>query len=116
MGAWFRASPAGPVSHHGAPEGQQAGVIMGAANRDETEFPDPDRFDIRRAPNRHLAFGYGRHKCPGKTLARFEARIALQCIIARFPDMALLDEAPGWHTNSCFCGLTALNVRPADTT
>jgi cytochrome P450 len=73
----------------------QARVTMciGAANRDPAQFPDPDRLDLARTPNRHLAFGFGIHTCAGLNLARLEARIAISRFLARFPDYAL-DGAP----------------------
>ncbi|MEC9344679.1 MAG: cytochrome P450 [Pseudomonadota bacterium] len=58
---------------------------IGAANRDPAQFPDPDRLDITRSPNRHLAFGWGAHVCLGNSLARMEGRIAIQRLLARFP-------------------------------
>ena len=58
---------------------------ISSANRDEAQFPEPDRFDIRRDPNRHLAFGHGIHFCLGAPLARLEARIALAALLERFP-------------------------------
>jgi cytochrome P450 len=60
-------------------------LCIGAANRDPEQFPDPDRFDIRRTPNRHLAFGFGIHQCAGLSLARLEARIAIGRFVRRFP-------------------------------
>jgi cytochrome P450 len=59
-------------------------IGIGAANRDPAQFPDPDRLDIRREPNRHLAFGTGIHACAGMSLARMEAQVAIGKLLARF--------------------------------
>ena len=67
-------------------------LCVGAANRDPGQFPQPDRFDIARKPNRHLAFGHGDHACAGMNVARMEARIAIGRLIARFPEIALAGE------------------------
>jgi len=64
-------------------------VCIGAANRDPAQFPDPDRLDLAREPNRHIAFAYGIHTCAGMNLARLEARIALASFLARFPHFTL---------------------------
>ena len=64
-------------------------LCIGAANRDPAQFPDPERFDIGRTPNRHLAFAAGAHQCAGLALARLEGRIAIARFLARFPGYAL---------------------------
>lgn len=88
--------------------GQQVSVIIGAANRDETEFENPEVFDVRRSPNRHLAFGSGIHNCLGKTLARLEARIAIAAVLEELPNLRLMDTLPAWRENSFFRGLSSL--------
>lgn len=60
-------------------------LCIGAANRDPAQFPEPDRLDLRRSPNRHLAFGLGIHACAGMSLARMEARVAIGKLVTRFP-------------------------------
>jgi cytochrome P450 len=64
-------------------------LCIGAANRDPLQFSDPERFDISRNPNRHLAFGSGPHQCAGMALARLEGAIAISHFLARFPAYAL---------------------------
>ena len=64
-------------------------MSIGAANRDPAEFPDPDRLDIARTPNRHLAFGAGVHACAGMSLARMEGRVAIGKLVARFRNIEL---------------------------
>ncbi|MEO8344149.1 MAG: cytochrome P450 [Betaproteobacteria bacterium] len=64
-------------------------ICIGAANRDPAQFPDPDRLDLEREPNKHIAFAFGIHTCLGMNLARLEARVALAKFLARFPDYAL---------------------------
>jgi cytochrome P450 len=75
------------VEHHGqpVPEGSAVLLLNASGNRDERRFSDPDRFDIRRAIDHHLAFGYGTHFCLGAALARLEGRVALDEVLARFP-------------------------------
>jgi cytochrome P450 len=67
---------------------------IGSANRDEAEFPDPDRFDIEREPNRHIAFGRGIHFCLGAPLARLEAKVALNAMLDRLPGRWQVVEEP----------------------
>jgi cytochrome P450 len=64
-------------------------VAIGSANRDETHYADADRFDLHRRPDDHLAFGLGQHFCAGSHLARAEARIALNALLDRLPDLRL---------------------------
>jgi cytochrome P450 len=66
------------------PRGTYVHIGIGAANRDPAQFPDPDRLDIRRHPNRHLAFGTGIHACAGMSLARMEAQVAIRALLRRF--------------------------------
>ncbi|WP_443272815.1 cytochrome P450 [Variovorax sp. JS1663] len=68
------------------PTGTRITLCIGAANRDPAVFADPDRLDITRSPNRHLAFGSGAHQCVGMSLARLEGRVAIGAFLARFPD------------------------------
>ena len=77
-----------PIELHGTviPEGARVHMLFAAANRDETVFADPDRFDIERAPNPHLGFGFGIHHCLGASLARTEIRVGLDEFLTRFPD------------------------------
>lgn len=70
------------------PEGALMTLCIGAANRDPEVFAEPDRLDISRTPNRHLAFASGAHACVGLTLARLEGRIAIGRFLARFPNYA----------------------------
>lgn len=88
--------------------GEQIGVIIGSANRDEAEFDCPEVFDIRRTPNQHLAFGTGIHNCLGKTLARVEAAVALSRLLEYFPNLRLGVAEPDWRANSIFRGLHTL--------
>jgi cytochrome P450 len=74
------------------PAGTQITLCIGAANRDPGQFPDAERFDIGRSPNRHLAFAAGIHQCAGMSLARLEGTIALSQFLARFPAYELLGE------------------------
>jgi cytochrome P450 len=74
------------------PPGTPVTLCIGAANRDPAQFADPERFDVGRTPNRHLAFGTGAHQCAGMALARLEGAIAISRFLARFPDYALAGE------------------------
>lgn len=91
-------------------KGQQVSAVIGAANRDPEQFPDPDTFDIARQPNRHLAFGLGIHFCLGAPLARTEARIGFARLLAQLPDLRLAKAEPDWNANTFFRGLRTLPV------
>ncbi|WP_315801368.1 cytochrome P450 [Bradyrhizobium sp. SZCCHNS3002] len=73
--------------------GTSVTLCIGAANRDPAQFDDPERFDIARPANRHLAFGTGAHQCAGMALARLEGAVAISRFLARFPNYQLDGEA-----------------------
>jgi cytochrome P450 len=85
---------------------------VGAANRDPAQFPDPDRLDVGRRPNRHVAFGHGDHACAGMNVARLEARIAIGRLLARFPQIHA-EGAPERDRRVRFRGFRRLPARIA---
>jgi cytochrome P450 len=91
-------------------EGQVVLLVLGAANRDPAQFPDPDVFDVARHPNRHLAFGQGIHYCLGAPLAVVEARIAFQALLRRLPEPEPAFEEPDWGQNFVLRALKSLPV------
>jgi hypothetical protein len=92
-------------------EGAAVIAVMGAGNRDPARFQDPDRLDLARPDNRHLAFGWAGHFCFGAPLARIEAQLAFESLLKTFPRLAL---DPGheisWRPNLGLRGLTELHV------
>jgi cytochrome P450 len=75
------------------PAGTFVTLAVGAANRDPAVFPDPDRLDIARRPNPHVAFGHGAHACAGMNVARLEARVAIGRLLTRYPRLEPAGEA-----------------------
>jgi cytochrome P450 len=97
------------VEHHGrvVPAGSVMLLLNASANRDERQYPEPDRFDIHRKAQRHLSFGYGIHFCLGAHLARLEARVTFEEVLKRFPEwevdqtnavQARTSTVRGWET------------------
>jgi cytochrome P450 len=91
--------------------GERISAVMSAANRDPRQFPEPDRFDIRRKPNRHLSFGLGIHRCLGEKLARSEARIAFSRLLESLPTLELSEPKPRWQSRSLFRALETLPLK-----
>jgi pimeloyl-[acyl-carrier protein] synthase len=85
-------------------------AVMGAANRDPERFPDPDRLDLTRTDNRHVAFGWAAHFCFGAALARIEGQISFATILRRLPNLALKPGPLSWRPNLGLRGLIALPV------
>jgi cytochrome P450 len=91
-------------------KGELVMPFIGAADRDPAQFPDPDRLDLGRADNRHIAFGWGIHFCLGAPLARVEGQIAINTLIRRFPKLALATDRPEYRQSLTLRGLTSLPV------
>jgi len=94
------------------PAGKVVLTMIGSANRDPKQFRDANRFDVKRNPNPHIAFGHGIHFCLGAALARLEARVALSELLARVDGLRLASEEPweprkGLHVH----GPTSLPIR-----
>jgi len=85
-------------------------AVMGAANRDPERFPDPDRLDLGRQDNRHVAFAWASHFCFGAPLARIEGQTAFEAIVRRMPDIKLDGSPLKWRENLGLRGLIALPV------
>jgi len=98
------------LAEHKIPKGSMVVPVIGAANRDPAHFPDPDRLDVSRPDNRHIAFGFGIHFCLGAPLARLEGQITLGTLLHRLPRLALSTERPEWRESQVLRGLKALPV------
>ena len=92
------------------PKGEMVMPFIGAADRDPSQFPDPDRLDLGRADNRHIAFGWGIHFCLGAPLARVEGQIAIDTLVRRLPRLALVNDEPEHRQSLTLRGLKALPV------
>jgi len=91
-------------------KGEAVMAVIGAANRDPARFIDPDRLDLRRRDNRHVAFGWAAHFCFGAPLARMEAQIAFTALLQRLPDMRLGSTILKWRGNAGLRCLVALPI------
>ena len=96
------------------PKDSYVAPLLGSANRDERHFPDPDRFDVSRNPQAHVGFGFGKHFCLGASLARLEARLALEALVPELPRLQLESEqAPQLVDSFLMRGPKKLELRPA---
>ncbi len=95
------------------PQGAMVAPLLGSANRDERQFADPDRFDVERRPHAHVGFGFGKHFCLGRSLARLEARCAIEALL---PFLAKRERAPHareWVDSFLVRGPTELRLERA---
>jgi len=92
------------------PAGQRVALMLGAADRDGDQFPDPDRFDVTRQEIKHVAFGGGPHFCLGAALGRLEGQMAIAALRSRIPKLKLAADRVAWRPYPVFRGLMALPV------
>ena len=92
------------------PKGSVVVAAIGAANRDPAHFADPDRLDVTRQENRHIAFGFGIHFCLGAPLARIEGQVAIGTLLRRRRRLELVSNTPEWRESSVLRGLKTLPV------
>jgi cytochrome P450 len=111
-GAAHRAHPSEDITVGGKTigKGEMVMPFIGAADRDPAQFPDPDRLDIGRTDNRHIAFGWGIHFCLGAPLARVEGQIAINTLLRRLPALALGTDRPEFRQSLTLRGLASLPV------
>jgi hypothetical protein len=91
-------------------KGVLVGLVLASANRDPERFADPDRLDLARQDNHHVAFGHGVHFCLGAALARTEAQIAISTLLRRFPDFDGEKDPRGWKRSIVLRGPTSLRL------
>ncbi len=78
--------------------GEQVAIVIGAANRDPAQFPDPDVLQVARRPPQHVAFAFGAYYCVGNALARQEVQLALRRLVDRFPTLRPAGDTFEWRT------------------
>lgn len=102
-----------PVEYHGETmePGQVLMLLYTAANRDEREFPDPEKFDIDRHPPRHLGFSHGAHACIGLHTARMEARVGIEEILTRFPEYVVLEDQIEHYRTEFVKGFSSMPIQ-----
>lgn len=101
------------IEIHGVtiPKGGKVLMLTGSAGRDEREYPEADRFDVTREIDRHVALGYGTHFCLGASLARMEARVAIEETLVRFPEWEVVWDETEWVHTSTVRGYHRVPVR-----
>ncbi len=92
------------------PKGGEVNALIGSANRDPAQFPDPDRLRLARSDNRHLSFGHGVHFCLGAPLARLEGEVVFRELVRRFPRLSMEREDPPRRQGYVMRGLASLPV------
>jgi cytochrome P450 PksS len=91
--------------------GELLQLSLASANRDAARFPEPNRFDVARADNRHVSFGFGMHFCMGASIARMEGCVAFEELLGRFARIELAGETPRWATATALRTLESFPVR-----
>jgi cytochrome P450 family 142 subfamily A polypeptide 1 len=91
-------------------QGDQLILVYPAANRDPAAFDSPDRFDVQRQPNQHLAFGFGPHFCMGASLARLELKVMFDELLSRLPDIRLAGDPLPRRISNFISGPEAMPV------
>jgi cytochrome P450 len=99
------------IGGHTIRKGEMVMPFIGAADRDPAHFPEPDRLDLSRADNRHIAFGWGIHFCLGAPLARVEGQIAINTLVRRLPRLAFVSDTVEYRQSLTLRGLKALPVK-----
>ena len=105
------ASADATIGGHTIRQGEMVMPFIGAADRDPVQFPNPDRLDITRTDNRHIAFGWGIHFCLGAPLARVEGQIAIDTLVRRLPRLALVGDSVEDRQSLTLRGLKTLPVK-----